>query len=57
MKHIHLIQIEPDLLAWIVRKEVTFRCLNIEKAKERMTGPKNPINTSPAPGLDETFVR
>ena len=37
--------------------EGTFLCLNIEKANERITEPKNPINTSPAPGLDEALVR
>lgn len=35
----------------------TFLCLNIEKANERMTDPKNPIKTSPAPGLVDAFVR
>lgn len=36
---------------------VTFLCLNIEKAKEIITDPRNPIRISPAPGLDGAFVR
>ena len=36
---------------------VTFLCLNMEKAKERITDPKNPISTSPAPGLEDAIVR
>lgn len=36
---------------------VTFLCLNIEKANERITDPKNPIRMSPAPGSDDEFVR
>ena len=35
---------------------LTFLCLNIEKANERIAEPKNPIKTSPAPRFDETFV-
>lgn len=42
---------------WALQMLFTFLCLNIEKANERITDPKNPIRTSPAPGLDETFVR
>lgn len=36
---------------------VTFLCLNIEKENDRMTDPKNPIKMSPAPGLEDAFVR
>lgn len=35
----------------------TFLCLNIENANDMMTEPRNPIRTSPAPGLDGAFVR
>lgn len=35
----------------------TFLCLNIEKAKEIITDPKNPIKMSPAPGFVDTLVR
>lgn len=48
----------PILLAALVAAQIiTFLCLNIEKAKEMMTDPKNPIRMSPAPGLDAAFVR
>lgn len=42
---------------WSISKKITFLCLNIEKAKERITDPKNPIRISPAPGLDDAFVK
>lgn len=35
----------------------SFLCLNMEKAKDIITDPKNPIRMSPAPGFEETFVR
>lgn len=38
-------------------EEVTFLCLNIEKANEIMTDPRKPIRISPAPGFDGTLVR